>query len=189
MTQPIGSGAPTPVQGVTGGPGIPSGVGGVEQPSGNVVFTPPSNTFQLRKGSSPQALQVYEFYNSPTDNVRIELAAATGGPEFIGVRAAPSGVVRVLIVGSTGNIQIAPSNTGTPIIISTTSFTLPVGTVLVAPNGVQTGNTTVAGNSLFSGNGAPLVGLGANGDFYFNTAGAALTTIYQKRAGAWVGIV
>ena len=32
-------------------------------------------------------------------------------------------------------------------------------------------------------------GIPANGTFYFNAAGGSLTTIYQVRAGAWVGIV
>jgi hypothetical protein len=42
---------------------------------------------------------------------------------------------------------------------------------------------------LFAGTGAPNNANGANGDIYFNGAGGALTTIYQKRAGVWVGIV
>lgn len=41
----------------------------------------------------------------------------------------------------------------------------------------------------FVGTGAPAAGLGVNGNFYFRTDGGALTTIYQKRAGAWVGIL
>lgn len=110
MTQPINSGAPAPVQGVTGGPGLNPGVAGVEGSTGNVVITPPSNTFQLRKGDSPQSLQVYEFYHSNLDNVRIELLTATGGPEFIGVRAAPAGVVRNLRVGTTGNLILNAGN-------------------------------------------------------------------------------
>lgn len=40
--------------------------------------------------------------------------------------------------------------------------------------------------SLYSGAGVPAAGLGANGDIYFNTTGGAGTTMYQKRAGAWV---
>src|SRR5215831_5998456 len=96
VTQPAFSGAPAPVQGVTGGPGLPQGVAGVEGSTGNVVITPPSNTFQLSKGDSPQSLQVYEFYHSNLDNVRIELLTATGGPETIGVRAAPTSVTRDL---------------------------------------------------------------------------------------------
>lgn len=37
--------------------------------------------------------------------------------------------------------------------------------------------------------GAPSNADGSNGDFYFRSDGGAGTTIYQKRAGAWVGIV
>lgn len=37
--------------------------------------------------------------------------------------------------------------------------------------------------------GAPSNSAGNNGDFYFRSDGGASTTIYQKRAGAWVGIV
>jgi len=106
MTQPINSGAPTPVQGVTGGPGLPQGVAGVEGTTGNVVVTPPSNTLQVRKGDSPQSIQVYEFYHSQTDNVRLELLTATGGPETIGVRAAPAGVTRDLNIVASGNGRV-----------------------------------------------------------------------------------
>jgi hypothetical protein len=42
---------------------------------------------------------------------------------------------------------------------------------------------------LLAGEGAPSNGNGNNGDFYFRSDGGALTTIYQKRTGAWVGIV
>lgn len=42
---------------------------------------------------------------------------------------------------------------------------------------------------LLAGEGAPSNGNGNNGDFYFRSDGGALTTIYQKRAGTWVGIV
>lgn len=43
--------------------------------------------------------------------------------------------------------------------------------------------------AIYAGLGAPNNGEGVNGDMYFNGAGGAGTTIYQKRAGAWVGIV
>lgn len=42
---------------------------------------------------------------------------------------------------------------------------------------------------LLAGEGAPDAGAGNNGDIYFRSDGGALTTIYQKRAGSWVGIV
>jgi hypothetical protein len=45
------------------------------------------------------------------------------------------------------------------------------------------------GGHLNFGTGAPAAGLASDGDFYFRSDGAALTTIYQKRAGVWVGVV
>lgn len=44
-------------------------------------------------------------------------------------------------------------------------------------------------NGLSSGAGAPSDLNGANGDFYLRSDGGALETIYQKRAGVWVGII
>jgi hypothetical protein len=43
--------------------------------------------------------------------------------------------------------------------------------------------------AFFAGTGAPNNANGNNGDIYSRSDGGALTTIYQKRAGAWVGIV
>lgn len=43
--------------------------------------------------------------------------------------------------------------------------------------------------SLFAGTGVPSNSNGSNGDIYFRSDGGALTTIYQKRGGAWTGIV
>lgn len=63
--------------------------------------------------------------------------------------------------------------------VSTYGYVRPGG-----PNGVQ---QTATG--LTAGTGAPFNADGQNGDFYFRSDGGALTTIYQKRAGAWVGIV
>jgi hypothetical protein len=42
---------------------------------------------------------------------------------------------------------------------------------------------------LFAGTGAPADANGADGDIYFRSDGGALTTIYQRRAGVWTGIV
>lgn len=46
---------------------------------------------------------------------------------------------------------------------------------------------TAAG--ILAGTGAPNDANGADGDFYFRSDGGALTSIYQRRAGAWVGII
>lgn len=44
-------------------------------------------------------------------------------------------------------------------------------------------------NGLSSGAGAPSDLNGSNGDFYLRSDGDALSTIYQKRSGVWVGII
>ena len=44
-------------------------------------------------------------------------------------------------------------------------------------------------SGLTAGTGAPSNTDGQNGDFYFRSDGGASTSIYMKRAGAWVGIV
>ena len=46
---------------------------------------------------------------------------------------------------------------------------------------------TTAG--IYAGTGAPNNANGNDGDFYFRADGGALTTVYHKRAGAWVGVV
>jgi len=204
VTQPAFSGAPQPVQGVTGGPGLPQGVASVEGSTGNVVVSPPANTLQIRKGASPQSIQVYEFYNSATDNVRIELLTQTNGPEFIGVRTAPGNVARDLRIGTTNDIFIATGGNAT----GQWRFTAAGNLIPVTTNVSSIGDSTHSINQLWafqvivpnltlgSGNpmltagvGAPNPGAGTNGDIYFNAGGAALTTIYQRRAGTWVGIV
>jgi hypothetical protein len=42
---------------------------------------------------------------------------------------------------------------------------------------------------IYGGAGVPSNSNGVNGDIYFNSTGGSGTTMYQKRAGAWVGIV
>lgn len=46
---------------------------------------------------------------------------------------------------------------------------------------------TAAG--IYGGTGAPSNANGSDGDFYFRSDNGALTSIYTKRAGAWVGII
>lgn len=55
-------------------------------------------------------------------------------------------------------------------------------------NGLQAGMTNVGG-AVYFGTGAPVDANGANGDIAFRVDGGVLTTVYQRRAGAWVGIV
>lgn len=44
-------------------------------------------------------------------------------------------------------------------------------------------------SALYANTGAPNNSNGADGDFYFRADGGALTSIYQRRAGAWVGLI
>lgn len=72
------------------------------------------------------------------------------------------------------------------------AFILSSGTGIVAGEKVYPGTPAGAqqqATGIYAGTGAPSNSDGSNGDFYLRSDGAALTTIYQKRAGAWVGIV
>ena len=77
---------------------------------------------------------------------------------------------------------------GTGITNVTATGTLTGGSV-VTVGSVTVGNSAIAGPKLWGGVGAPAAGLGANGDFYFRSDGAANTHIYNKAAGTWTGII
>ena len=51
------------------------------------------------------------------------------------------------------------------------------------------GAANQAACGLYANTGAPNNANGADGDIFFRADGGASTTIYQRRAGAWVGIV
>lgn len=134
MTQPINSGAPQPVSGVTGGPPVLGGQIGNDPNSGNVVINPnPGNAVEVR--ASPSTFNVYEYFHTSTDNVRIALETALNGPEFIGIRTAPPAIARDLQIGTTGNL-ILQAGSGTQWTISTTGNLVP-----------QTDNTQSIGNA------------------------------------------
>jgi len=102
MTQPINSGAPTPVQGVTGGPPVLGGQIGSDPVSGNVVINPnPGNAVQLKK--SPSAFDVFEYFNSNTDYSRLSMTTALGGPDQVGIVSQPPSVTRDLQILASGN--------------------------------------------------------------------------------------
>lgn len=57
---------------------------------------------------------------------------------------------------------------------------------------IYPGTPALAGQAncgLLAGSGAPNNANGNDGDIYFRSDGGALTTVYQRRTGAWVGIV
>lgn len=102
--------------------------------------------------------------------------------------------LRPQLTGSGGNIKYGPGGTTAPDCGFGRQGAAQVGTdsatTLSAGLGFRLSNFgTAQAGSLYMGSGTPASASGNNGDIYFNTAGAAGTTIYQKRSGAWVGIV
>lgn len=105
--QPINSGAPQPVAGVTGGPPVLGGQISNDPNDGSVVVSPnPGNVLQIRKGSQPTALQVYEYSHSPTDFSRLALNSQAGGPFQLAVETQPPTVVRDLQILAPGVVTI-----------------------------------------------------------------------------------
>lgn len=108
MTQPgspPNSGQPPPVQGVTGGPPVFGGQISNDPQNGNIVIAPnPGNVLQVRKGNVPQAIQVYEYFNTNTDYSRLALNTQTGGPFQLAVETAPSGLIRGLSILSNSDL-------------------------------------------------------------------------------------
>jgi len=61
----------------------------------------------------------------------------------------------------------------------------------VLAGGVPTSNgSTLTGNHIYGGNGAPAASLGANGDLYFrhDTPGTSSQRIYMKASGTWTAL-
>jgi len=63
------------------------------------------------------------------------------------------------------------------------------GSMAVTGDVVATGLVSQGGVAIRGGSGVSSNAVGINGDIYINIAGGVLTTIYQRRAGAYVGIV
>lgn len=92
------------------------------------------------------------------------------------------------VVGSTGNVgRIFQFQTNGPndLLAGSNSGAL-TGQGGGGPN---LGNLFVNNDGIRAGVGAPNNATGADGDFYFRVDGGALSTIYQRRAGVYVGIV
>jgi len=103
----------------------------------------------------------------------------------------PSGGIVIRRRDTSVNAWVIYSQSGNLIFFDSSSNT---DKVQIASTTGQLYPTTDAGASqtasgLFAGTGAPNNTNGNNGDIYFRSDGGALTTIYQRRAGAWVGIV
>lgn len=100
-----------------------------------------------------------------------------------GVATSPSGTVALATSDTAGTVvdrvQIVGSGVG-------------AGAGLQAHAQVYPGQPTIGFQTaagLLGGTGVPNNANGNNGDKYFRSDSGALTTIYDKRAGAWVGVV
>lgn len=117
-------------------------------------------------------IQWYDRNHTPLDATTDATFTTTAAP----VAAPPANFV------VNNPMTFAPDNTYA---IGASGATRPSS--IYAAAGVYLGNTTTTqGGALYGGSGVPAAGLGANGDVYFRVDGGAGTTIYQKRAGAWV---
>jgi hypothetical protein len=110
-----------------------------------------------------------------------------------------------IVIGSNSNIKWGTSALIPDVFSYDTSlFRGAAGVVVAGTGGILTGSVgaivgklhprTDAGayqvaTGFLGGSGAPNNANGINGDFYFRADGGALTTIYHKRAGSWVGVV
>lgn len=83
--------------------------------------------------------------------------------------------------------EINSVNPVLPVNILGASFPQHNGVPLNNPPTLTGGTQTVV--SFYAGTGVPNNTNGTNGSFYFRSDGGALTTIYHKRSGTWVGIV
>jgi hypothetical protein len=82
---------------------------------------------------------------------------------------------------------IDTTNPAVPVNILGASAPTYAGTVLMTVFPPKIDETTQSACKITAGTGAPSGG--SDGWIYFRSDGGALTTIYQRRSGSWVGIV
>lgn len=107
--------------------------------------------------------------------------------------AAPSGTTYAITQGASGDTYVNAS-TGQPVSFMVNNVLKAAVRSADMRMSVKFYPATDAGAAqtaagLYGGTGAPNNANGANGDFYFRSDGGALTTIYHKRAGVWVGVI
>lgn len=133
---------------------------------------------------------------SAADLVVGSITAVLGGLDFFGIAHEDNtgDNVSYALIQNGGGLTILNAKVGQLISIRVNSvevFAVRTADVRFAkkiypstPAGAQ---QTVCG--IYAGTGVPNNADGANGDIYWNAAGGALTTQYQKRLGVWVGIL
>lgn len=127
-----------------------------------------ANTLGQRNGTTTQVSRLYKSFTDASNYTRSAWQFDANGVVIAG-ESAGTGDANI-------SITLSPKGTGS---IRTTGKIYPATDALAAQ--------TAAG--IFAGTGAPNNANGDNGDFYLRSDGGALTTVYQKRAGTWTGIV
>ena len=113
-------------------------------------------------------------------NQKLGFFAATPVVQITGPTDVLAGLVTLGLRAASSN---PPLNLGTGALTSGT---------INASNKIFAGTDAAAAQTacgIYAGTGAPNNANGANGDIYFRSDGGALTTVYQRRVGAWAGIV
>ena len=175
---PSGGGSVTSVSGTspitsTGGVAPAIGIGNIPVTNLNSGTAAGATTFW--RGDGTWSVPATQVHNSLTG-----LQGGTAAEYYHLTSAEYTGTGTGVFARKTGAALVTPdigAATGTT--VSLTSYLRP---------GTDAGAAQTA-TGIMAGNGVPNNANGQNGDFYFNAAGGAVTTIYQKLAGAWVGIV
>lgn len=117
----------------------------------------------------------------------ISSGAAAGGVEVNGAQVSQGSGAPNNANGANGDIYLRTdgSSLGT-FYEKQAGVWVPLKTIA---DGTVAGGVSAPGMRVIAGTGAPVNANGTDGDFYLRSDGGAGTTIYQRRAGAWVGLV
>ena len=124
--------------------------------------------------SAPPRFPQGPFIDTTSGHVTLEAQQWLQNPEFV-----TATIDNPLPVASGGTGQ-------TTTLLASLEMAGPL--YFATPTGAITGAAQVV-IAQWGGVGAPDNAWGQNGDAYWRSDGGVLTTIYQKRAGLWVGIV
>lgn len=156
----------------------------------------PANQAGIKFGSAADT----NLYRGAADTLKTDdefyavgqVAAKNGAASQVLIGNLGPGGEAGALFGSAGDTNLYRSAADT---LSTSDAFTVGGNYLSVAGAFSLGKPSVysgAGNGggvLSFGNGAPVNANGSNGDIYMRSDGGALTTIYQRRAGAWVGII
>jgi hypothetical protein len=174
-----------------------AGASGLLTDNAGLTYNVNATANQIILSSSATSLVGPYFNNNDTSTgsavVQIGAESSSTGDAFVycfidGGSGWYSGIDNSLsdrfVIGVGSGVNIYPG-TADKLQITTTGVTSAINKIYPGTDGAAF--QTAAG--IYAGTGAPNNANGSDGDFYFRGDGGVLTTIYQRRAGAWVGVV